>query len=300
ALELPERSLGDTIRLALRNAAEEVEADAAATREDWEERVDALVERWTAEVTGAQVDALVEQIETVVDSGSPTGLADLAVPYEQGAALLAQAMREQATAAADRMAALAAEQGVAIAPAVPAEPEATNARPAFWVEPPALGRPMTNISPLLKKVALGLAEDLGAQASLTAKKLTNAFTDSASAEALRVWNPGATAKEVSGKVREHLEGLTTKTLGSDLSAAIWAAENEGRSATIAQAEEDGNGAHYLLADEVRDKNTCQPCKDIDNRKFDTLAEAEAEYPFGGYRKCDGRSRCRGTYVPYWS
>jgi HK97 family phage portal protein len=277
--------LGAIIRHVLRA---EVEADAEPTREDWEDRVDALVARWSREVTGAQIDELVGQIESVVDAAQPAALAELTASSDVGAAMLADAMFEQAAAGAQRMAELAAEQGQSIAPAVPIEPPADRGALVLYG---ALPRPA--------RVLAGLAEDLRAAAMLTAKNLTNAFTSSAAREALRVWSPGATGREVAQRVRSHLEGLTTATLGSELSAAIWAAENEGRAATLEQAEADGAPAGYFLADEVRDKNTCGPCAEIDGRRFDTLADVQAEYPFGGYRKCEGRARCRGTFVPYW-
>lgn len=50
------------------------------------------------------------------------------------------------------------------------------------------------------------------------------------------------------------------------------------------------------ASEIMDKATCGSCSSVDGRRYDTLEEAEEDYPFGIYVKCQGGSRCRGTLV----
>lgn len=52
----------------------------------------------------------------------------------------------------------------------------------------------------------------------------------------------------------------------------------------------------IFASEIMDGNTCGPCGRIDGREFDTAEEARAQYPFGGYKSCEGGLRCRGTVV----
>lgn len=52
----------------------------------------------------------------------------------------------------------------------------------------------------------------------------------------------------------------------------------------------------IFASEIMDGNTCGPCARIDGREFDTFEEARAQYPFGGYQRCEGGLRCRGTLV----
>lgn len=256
-------------------------ADDEPRRQDWEVRLDTLAEAWSEDVTPLQVDELVAQVESIVQAGTPADLADLACSDQVAAGLLGDAMLAQAAAAGRRMALSAAAQGVAISPCTPIEPTPSAAKPKAV------------------KYLAGLAADLQAAAGLTARFLSSGLSMSAAKEALRVWNPGALAADVAGAVRSHLQSLTDAALRTELGAAIWAAENEGRGATLEQAEADGKGASYMVADEERDRSTCSPCEKIDGKRYDTLGEAMADYPFGGYRLCEGRSRCRGTYVAYW-
>lgn len=259
---------------------------------DWDQRIDQLVERWTVEVTPAQINELAAQIEQAVDAGTPAGLATLTVDTAPAADLLARAMFDQATAGANRVAGMAAEQGVSIAPAVPdlAEVGMTDA---------AKRRPPQYAKPLPARTRAGLASDLVAASRVTTSNLGARFTASASTEALRNWAPASSGTDVAAAVRAKLEELTTTSLKVDLGGSVWAAENEGRFATLEQAVEDLNGATVYIATEVNDPNTCGPCESIDGFEFTSLAEAEANYPFGGYVDCEGGSQCRGSIEPDW-
>jgi hypothetical protein len=88
-------------------------------------------------------------------------------------------------------------------------------------------------------------------------------------------------------------------LRTELGGALWAAEGDGRTATLEQAEDDGKGATYYVATETRDRNTCIQCEDIDGERFDTLRDVRESYPHGGYFACLGTIRCRGTIEPVW-
>lgn len=259
-------------------------ASSDGDREDWEERLADLLDAWAEQVTPAQVDELVNQVQRIVTSGSPAELVQLSVSSAAGTELLTQAMFEQADAAGRRTAADAAVQGVQIAPVTPIEPSGNQA---------------SIRNGKAAKFMAGLAADLRNSATVSVAYLGQSFAQSAGREAMRQWSPGSTATEVGDAVREHLEGLTQSTLEAELGAEIWAAENEGRSATFEQAEEDGLKPAHFVADEVRDGNTCRPCRDIDGSHFATLAAAQKQYPFGGFRRCEGRSRCRGTYWAQW-
>lgn len=237
-------------------------------REDWEVRLDDLVAQWEDEVAPAQVDDLVGQVEQIVASGSPAALAALTVPTSSATDLLAAAMFDQAEAAGIRTAADALVQGVTIDAVDPdTDPQ--------------------------------LAADLTNAASVATAFLGQNFAVSAGREALRNWAPTSTADEVGESVRTHLNALTAATLLAELGGQIWAAENEGRSATLEAAIKAGKKPSHYVADEIRDSNTCSPCKAVDGEKFTTLASVQGAYPFGGYKKCDGRSRCRGTYWAVW-
>ncbi|QKY79770.1 capsid maturation protease [Arthrobacter phage Bumble] len=52
----------------------------------------------------------------------------------------------------------------------------------------------------------------------------------------------------------------------------------------------------IWASELLDGATCGPCQAIDGKEYASLEEARADYPHGGYARCDGDARCRGTLV----
>jgi hypothetical protein len=52
----------------------------------------------------------------------------------------------------------------------------------------------------------------------------------------------------------------------------------------------------LYASELLDRNTCQPCDDVDGTTYPNVTAALADYPLGQYRLCEGGTRCRGTLV----
>jgi hypothetical protein len=52
----------------------------------------------------------------------------------------------------------------------------------------------------------------------------------------------------------------------------------------------------IYASELLDEKTCQKCAEIDGHDYDSMAEAEADYPMGGYKHCESESGCRGTLV----
>jgi hypothetical protein len=55
----------------------------------------------------------------------------------------------------------------------------------------------------------------------------------------------------------------------------------------------------IYASELLDRNTCGPCSLIDGHEYETMAAARADYPTGGYRRCEGGPRCRGTLIFVW-
>lgn len=52
----------------------------------------------------------------------------------------------------------------------------------------------------------------------------------------------------------------------------------------------------IYASELLDGNTCPACADVDGREYDSLEAAREDYPLGGFARCDGGPRCRGTLV----
>lgn len=55
---------------------------------------------------------------------------------------------------------------------------------------------------------------------------------------------------------------------------------------------------YLYATELLDDATCDPCAGVDGTQYESLADAENDYPGlgGGYVWCEGRENCRGSLV----
>jgi hypothetical protein len=99
-------------------------------------------------------------------------------------------------------------------------------------------------------------------------------------------------------IDEFLSGLSETSLSDQLGAAMTAAENAGRIAVLEAAPESAGSATYS-ASEILDKNTCVPCQDIDGTDFVDLADAESNYPTGGFIECEGGMRCRGTVIATW-
>jgi hypothetical protein len=81
-----------------------------------------------------------------------------------------------------------------------------------------------------------------------------------------------------------------------LQGAVTGAQNSGRTLAFADGEAAGANVEHYEASEILDSNTCDPCAEIDGASYESLADAEQDYPAGGYIDCDGGPNCRGTLV----
>lgn len=72
---------------------------------------------------------------------------------------------------------------------------------------------------------------------------------------------------------------------------IHSAQGIGRVAAAEELEPKG-----IFATEILDGNTCKPCAAMDGKQYDTMAQAKEDYPNGGFVRCLGGTRCRGTLV----
>jgi HK97 family phage portal protein len=243
-------------------AAPEPEAD--AVRVQHEEALAALLEAW-APIAEAQVEVLAGQIEAAVDAGDTEALGALTVDSDESAGVLRRALGEMAEAAAAQMAAEAAEQGVK-------------------VKPPKVDKGLRN----------AFGSELIEIAAATAALLAADLAASAGREALRLLTPGAIGREVASQVGGFLRGLKNWFRRDQLSASLHRAQNAGRIATLAVAPK----ARYV-ATERNDANRCDPCSEIDGTEFDDLDAVRAAYGAGGYLRCEGGSRCRGTVTAIW-
>ena len=56
------------------------------------------------------------------------------------------------------------------------------------------------------------------------------------------------------------------------------------------------GPARIWSSELLDGSTCLPCSAVDGREYESLEAAREDYPLGGFARCDGGPRCRGTLV----
>lgn len=235
----------------------------------WRETVDALARDWTG-VMAAQREQIRQQITAAVDSGEPGRLDALEVDTDTGAALLETALLRFAQKAGRQQEGEARDQGVKV-PAWHIPEDEADAVTA------AAGRE------LIRTIA-----------RTTARALGLGLVQSASRRAMALIGARRTGRQVADDVDTHLRTLSDASLRDSLGAAATIAQNEGRMAVLTVAPQ----ATYVST-EVLDRNSCPPCRKIDGTEYGTLAGARADYPTGGFRDCDGFSRCRGTIVAVW-
>ncbi len=137
---------------------------------------------------------------------------------------------------------------------------------------------------------------LAALAEAHASTLGRELAVSAAGETTRVFRPGIGADELEEHVRDYLDGLSDARPRLYLGGALTAAQNAGRISVLSA----GPVAAYY-ANETLDKNTCQPCKDVNGKWLGNsiLGDVIKTYPTGGYLRCEGRLRCRGHVSAIW-
>jgi len=223
-----------------------------------------LLKDWSG-VQADQIDSLVEQVQSIVAEDNLAGLPDMTVPTDDAHATLEAAMVAIGAEAADRVVDEADDQDVEIQPAPPAH------------------------------------DTLSKAAAVIAALLARNLITSAATEALRQAGRGAEAAAVAEAVRAHLDSLTDAQPRLQLGAALHRAQHAGRVSTFAAAEHTVTGAVTYYANEVNDSNTCGPCAGEDGKTLGhKVADAEDDYPTGGYVECEGRLRCRGHVVAVWT
>lgn len=260
-LELRNRlRIDQPVRLAL----EPDEVDMTDVQADHADELSSLLAAW-GPITDAWRADLVEQVEELVNEGDVAGLSALALDSTDGAAEIETSLNRIADLAAGRVVDEAASQGVDIDP-VPADPDT-----------------------------------LSTVAALTASTLAAGYAMSAGREAARIWAPGASGRSVAQSVDAFLKTLTDAQPAEQLGGALHGAVNASRTDTLAAAPKCS-----VYATEVMDTATCGPCKRVDG-KFLGYNDNSADiryvrevYPYGGYRDCQGRARCRGTVVGVWT
>lgn len=239
-------------------------------REQYDTALDALLTAWEP-IAQAQINDLANAVETAVDDEDVTALAALTVSTADAEVVLSRALADMATTAAEQMASEAADQGVT-APV------------------PAVAEPLSN---RLGLVAYG--DELATIASATATILGDDMARQAAVEALRQYTPGAVGSRVAASVKGFLGGLKNRFRRDQLGGAMTRAQNLGRIAVVEETP-----ARIYTATEKLDGATCEPCREIDGTEYTDLATIRDLYAAGGYQKCEGGSRCRGTFTARWS
>jgi len=159
----------------------------------WSTALDDLLTQW-ADLSTAQRQELVEQVQAAVDSEDIDALASLTVDSESASEVLTAAMLTMAGVAATEARQEAKRQGVTIKGGKVDE-----------------GR--------LSAIARTVASIISAGAAGAAGR-----------EALRVWSDGRSGKDVANIVDEHMAGLSNTFLRDQLGNALSAAQNAGRQA----------------------------------------------------------------------
>lgn len=132
---------------------------------------------------------------------------------------------------------------------------------------------------------------LEARAEATAIMLNRQVTESAVRAALRDSDPQAVRAHITGAIPGGVTGAMEK---QQLGGGLWQSQETGRREVMEQEA----GTYY--SSELLDSNTCSPCTSVDGTEYDTLEEAEQDYPTGGYHECEGRESCRGTLVKVYA
>lgn len=138
---------------------------------------------------------------------------------------------------------------------------------------------------------LDLEDSIQSRAKAMDTVLTRSLSEAASRQALKRTGGSLSAEEVASQVKEHLEGLKGTYLHDQLNGTLNQAMNSGRKITMRE-----NKAEKVYASELLDENTCAACETVDGTEYETLDDAEADYPGGGFAECEGDVRCRGTLV----
>lgn len=163
-----------------------------------------------------------------------------------------------------------------------------------------------------------LEEWVSDTALATALILAKGLSEAAGREALRRNAEIVDGFDVATEVLDHLDSLSDAHLRKVLGGALNSAQNRGRLAVFRSAESEvgavqagrrgvavraalsAPGAMRIYSSELLDQNTCPACYGVDGNDYESADDAEADYPGGGYKDCDGGDWCRGTLVAVYA
>ena len=136
-----------------------------------------------------------------------------------------------------------------------------------------------------------LATRLEARAGALTVVMARSLSEAAARAALAGAGGSLTSFDIATRVADHLNGLFDAYLRDQLGGAVMQAQNSARREVF-----EVGPPSTIYASELQDAVTCSACSDVDNKQYDSLAAAEADYPSGAYFRCAGGPRCRGTLI----
>lgn len=230
--------------------------DFAKIQKAWQNALAKLVDDFT-DVREEQLDDLYAQVEAAVEAGDTVALANIGTTIIGDEVILDHLESMAATSISDALSE-AKKQGVTL--------------PAVTVDDLAVG--------------------LKARAEAVGTLMARSVSDSAARQALLRFGVGALdPAEVAAGVIDHLESLSVSHVNDVLGGALTQAQNTARRAVMDQAD-----VVFIYSSELLDQNTCTNCSDVDGTEYKKMADADKDYPAGGFKDCLGGPRCRGTLV----
>ncbi|PZG10301.1 hypothetical protein C1I95_28175 [Micromonospora craterilacus] len=254
---------GDGVRVAA--AAPPANVDVQAMDDAWQQTVADMTAAWEQQ-SGPLVTALAAAVAAAAAGGAPTGLTGVAIPGVATAPLL--------RLVADGMLGLARQSAVQAA-----------------AEVASIRRIRATLSPQTQA-------RIRAMAAAVTDLIVAGYRTAAVRVALGHLGANATVEQIRDAVTAALTDLSTaKAAGlvaGNLSTAATSAQGIGRQQVLADLPDGITWA----ASEVLDRNTCGPCRRVDDREYASFGDALADYPMVfRYRNCLGGLRCRGFIYP---
>ena len=216
-----------------------------------------LQQAFLQQVIPGQVTAIGEQI-TAHDTVTRTRMAGLTAPVD-GQDVIGQYLLQAAKDGATGAAAELAAQGVTAG--IPSD---------------------TELAARVKDVASSVATMAANGLSLAAQRKGSQIAGGTLAPT-----------DARAQLETHLNGMKQQWTFDQLQGAVTTAQNAGRIGVFTTATQ-ATLSYY--SSEILDVSTCDACASIDGTEYASLADAEQDYPSGGYVDCAGGPRCRGTLV----
>lgn len=141
-----------------------------------------------------------------------------------------------------------------------------------------------------------IADNLTERANAVDILLREDIIQAARRQAIRLTGGSLTSQEVAEETHTFLTGLVGAAMADMLGGAVQQSVNAGRKLVYQRDGADGT----IFASELLDTNTCSPCIHIDGTPYQTVEDAERDYPTGGFKHCEGRERCRGLLVKVYA